>query len=78
MVPINCASRVKEITRLPSSEQTGTGGDELAVPRNFIIALYIISFLYLLYYEFVYMCCCYYLYYGGGLVLVPHWLGTRI
>ena len=39
MVSINCASRVKEITRLPSSEQTGTGGDELAVPRNFIITI---------------------------------------
>ena len=72
MVSINCASRVKEITQLPSSEQTGTGGDELAVPRNFIFALYNISFLYLLYYELVYMYCCYYLYYCEGLVLVPH------
>ena len=72
MVSINCASRVKEITRIPTSEQTGIGGDELAVPRNFIIALYILSFLYVLYYELVYMCYCYYLYYGGGLVLVPH------
>ena len=72
MVSMNCASRVKEITRLPSSEQTGTAEDELAVPRNFIIALNIISFLYLLYYELVYMCCCYHLYYGGGLVLVPY------
>ena len=70
MVSINCPSRVKEITRLPYSEQTGTGGDELAVPRNYIIALYIISFLYLLYYELVYIYCCYYLYYGGGHVLV--------
>ena len=72
MVSINCASRVKEITRLPSSEQTGIGKDELAAPRNFIITLYNISFLYLLYYELVYVCCSYYLYYCGGLVLVPH------
>ena len=74
MVSIKCTNRVKEITQLPSSDQTGTGGDELAVPGNFIIVLYIISFLYLLYYELVYMCCCYYLYYGEGLVLVPHQL----
>ena len=40
-VSVNCASRIKEITQLPSSEQTGTGGDKLAVPRNFIITLFI-------------------------------------
>ena len=71
MVTINYPSRAKEITRLPSIEQTDYGRDELAVLRNFIIVL---SFLYLLYYELVYMYCCYYLYYGGGcvLVLVPY------
>ena len=52
---MNCASRVKQITQLSSSEQTGTGRDELAVPRNFIIALYIISFLCMLYYD---LCTC--------------------
>ena len=51
MVSINCPSRAKEITRLPSSEQTGNGGDELAVQRKFlVIYCYILSFLYLLCY----------------------------
>ena len=45
MVSINCPSRAKEITWLPSSEQTGNGGDELAVPRKFlVIYCYILSF----------------------------------
>ena len=29
----NCPNKAKEITVLPSSEQTGTDGDELAVPK---------------------------------------------
>ena len=47
IVSINCPSRVKEITQLHSSEQTGTGGDELAVytKKFYYCVIYYIIFI---------------------------------
>ena len=37
---INYSSKTKETTLLPSNEQTGTGGDELAIYKSFCNCLH--------------------------------------
>ena len=36
IISINCPSKTNETTLLPSNEQTGSGGDELAVQKIFL------------------------------------------